>query len=88
MASHFGDRDSLMRDRKGLIFGIGGATAAVYGARSMQHLRTLGVMSHLAVSRAGEMPRSHVRWKRISGTPPAFADQSHPRFSARRRLDE
>jgi len=68
-----------MRDRKGLIFGIGGATAAVYGARSMQHLRTLGVMSHLAVSRAGEMTRSHVRWKRISGPPPAFADQSHPR---------
>jgi flavin prenyltransferase len=47
-------RDSP-RDR--LIVGVTGATGIVYGARALRVLRTLGIETHLVVSRAAELTR-------------------------------
>lgn len=42
-----------------LVVGITGATGIVYGIRALQVLRTIGVETHLVVSRAGEMTRAY-----------------------------
>lgn len=42
-----------------LVVGITGATGIVYGIRALQVLRTLGIETHLVVSRAGEITREH-----------------------------
>lgn len=41
-----------------LIVGITGASGTVYGIRTLQALRALGVESHLVVSRAGDQTRA------------------------------
>lgn len=42
-----------------MIVGISGASGTVYGIRLLEVLRQLGIESHLIVSRAGELTRSH-----------------------------
>jgi len=48
-----------MASKKRLIVGISGATGIIYGVRLLQLLRQTDVESHLVVSRAGDMTRSH-----------------------------
>lgn len=43
---------------KRLIVGITGASGTIYGVRVLQALRTLGVESHLVVSKAGDQTRA------------------------------
>lgn len=42
-----------------MIVGISGASGIVYGVRLLAVLRQLGIESHLVVTRAGELTRSH-----------------------------
>ncbi|WP_157218395.1 UbiX family flavin prenyltransferase [Flavisphingomonas formosensis] len=42
-----------------MIVGITGATGIVFGIRALEILRSLGIETHLVVSRAGEMTRAH-----------------------------
>lgn len=42
-----------------LIVGITGATGSIYGVRMLEMLRTLGVETHLVVSKAGEVTLNH-----------------------------
>lgn len=46
-------------EKKRLIVGISGATGIIYGVRLLDELHTAGVETHLVISRAGEMTRSH-----------------------------
>lgn len=48
-----------MDSRGRIIVGITGATGIVYGIRLLEQLRTLGVETHLVVSKAGELTRAH-----------------------------
>ena len=42
-----------------LIVGITGVTGIVYGVRALQLLRSLGIETHLVVSRAAELTRAY-----------------------------
>ena len=42
-----------------LIIGISGATGIIYGVRLLELLRETDIETHLVVSRAGELTRSH-----------------------------
>jgi flavin prenyltransferase len=42
-------------DPKRLIVGISGASGIVYGIRTLEHLRTAGIETHLVMSKAAEM---------------------------------
>src|SRR4051812_36627851 len=42
-----------------LIVGVTGATGIVYAVRALQALRSLGIETHLVVSRAGELTRAY-----------------------------
>jgi len=46
-------------DRQRMIVGITGATGTIYGVRLLQLLHTAGIETHLVVSSAGEMTRTH-----------------------------
>lgn len=48
-----------MAIKKRLIVGISGATGIIYGVRLLELLRDTEVESHLIISRAGDMTRSH-----------------------------
>ncbi|MFO0928793.1 MAG: flavoprotein [Gemmataceae bacterium] len=50
---------SAMASRRRLIVGISGASGIVYGVRLLEPLRGTDVESHLIVSRAAELTRSH-----------------------------
>ena len=60
-----------------LIVGITGATGIVYGIRSLEALRELGIETHLVVSRAGDITRAlETRVSREELH--ALADHVHP----------
>ncbi|HEV3446616.1 MAG TPA: flavoprotein, partial [Gemmataceae bacterium] len=42
-----------------LIVGVTGATGIVYAVRALKLLRSLGIETHLIVSRAGELTRAY-----------------------------
>lgn len=44
---------------KRIVVGITGATGIIYGVRTLEALRELGVESHLIVSKAGDMTRAY-----------------------------
>lgn len=61
---------------KRLIVGITGASGTIYGVRVLEALRTLGIESHLVVSRAGDQTRSlETEWS--AGDLRALADVVH-----------
>lgn len=60
-----------------MIVGITGATGIVFGVRALEILRTLGIETHLVVSRAGEMTRGY-ETKISSKELHALADHVHP----------
>lgn len=53
--------DVLGRPRvpRRMVVGITGATGIVYGVRLLEVLRTLGIETHLVVTKAGELTRAH-----------------------------
>ncbi|MBW8077764.1 MAG: aromatic acid decarboxylase, partial [Gallionella sp.] len=42
-----------------LIVGITGASGPIFGIRALQLLRTLGIKTHLIISKAGDLTRAH-----------------------------
>ena len=42
-----------------MVVGITGATGIIYGVRMLEALRTLGIETHLAVSKAADMTRAY-----------------------------
>jgi 4-hydroxy-3-polyprenylbenzoate decarboxylase len=48
-----------MKNNPRLIIGISGASGVIYGVRLLELLRETGVETHLVVSRAAELTRSH-----------------------------
>lgn len=48
-----------MSDNRRLIVGISGASGVVYGVRMLEVLRTLGIESHLVITRAAELTLAH-----------------------------
>jgi 4-hydroxy-3-polyprenylbenzoate decarboxylase len=42
-----------------LIVGITGASGTIFGIRALQLLRTLGIKTHLIISKAGDLTRAH-----------------------------
>ena len=66
-----------MVTKKRLIVGISGATGIIYGVRLLELLRGTEVESHLIISRAGDMTRSH-ELGQASQSLRELADVSYP----------
>ncbi len=63
--------------KRRIIVGISGATGIVYGARALEILRSLGIETHLVISRSGELSRAYesaLSRKDLEG----LADVVHP----------
>ena len=66
-----------MSDKTRIIVGISGASGTVYGIRLLETLRSLGVETHLIVSRAGEMTLAYETDLKAKDLR-ALADKSYP----------
>src|SRR5829696_4883700 len=48
-------RNVTATDRRRMVVGISGASGIIYGIRALEHLRRVGIETHLVMSRAAEM---------------------------------
>jgi 4-hydroxy-3-polyprenylbenzoate decarboxylase len=55
------------RRRRRIVVGISGATGVVYGIRALAMLRSLGVETHLVVTKAGHLTRAYETDESVEG---------------------
>lgn len=65
-----------MSEKQKLIIGISGASGAIYGIRLLEACKTLGVETHLVISKAAEITIHHELDMKISDVK-ALSDQSY-----------